>query len=162
MNVLVTGAAGYIGAAVCYKLLERGHEVVALDSMKYGDPAAIPPGIPVVARDIARYHDQHAIQYAMTSNRIEAVGRESADGSGEAILGQHGFGNGLHGGADSGIEGVGGRRLVAGTGDEAGNHEDVAGAGEADVGEAGVLVGLPGEGVGPCVEERVAGWACAR
>ena len=79
MNVLVTGAAGYIGAAVCYKLLERGHEVVALDSMKYGDPAAIPPGIPVVARDIARYHDQHAIQYAMTSNRIEAVAHLAAE-----------------------------------------------------------------------------------
>lgn len=39
-KVLVTGAAGFIGAAVCARLLEQGCEVVGLDSINdYYDPA---------------------------------------------------------------------------------------------------------------------------
>jgi UDP-glucuronate 4-epimerase len=38
--VLVTGAAGFIGAAVCQRLLERGERVVGLDNLNtYYDPA---------------------------------------------------------------------------------------------------------------------------
>lgn len=33
MNILVTGAAGFIGAAVCARLLERGDRIVALDNL---------------------------------------------------------------------------------------------------------------------------------
>ena len=33
MKILVTGAAGFIGAATALKLLERGHEVVGLDNL---------------------------------------------------------------------------------------------------------------------------------
>ena len=33
MNVLVTGGAGFIGAALCQRLLERGERVVALDNL---------------------------------------------------------------------------------------------------------------------------------
>jgi len=32
-RVLVTGAAGFIGAAFCLRLLERGDEVVGLDNL---------------------------------------------------------------------------------------------------------------------------------
>jgi UDP-glucuronate 4-epimerase len=32
MRVAVTGAAGFIGAKVAAKLLDRGHEVVAIDN----------------------------------------------------------------------------------------------------------------------------------
>ena len=40
MTVLVTGAAGFIGAAVCERLLERGERVVGLDNLNsYYDPA---------------------------------------------------------------------------------------------------------------------------
>lgn len=73
MKVLVTGAAGYIGSAVCYALLERGHEVVALDNLKYGPRDAVPPDVPLIHRDLADPHDQAAIRYALASNRIEAV-----------------------------------------------------------------------------------------
>ena len=40
MTVLVTGAAGFIGAAVCERLLARGERVVGLDNLNsYYDPA---------------------------------------------------------------------------------------------------------------------------
>jgi UDP-glucuronate 4-epimerase len=39
MTVLVTGAAGFIGAAVAHRLLERGKEVIGIDSLTtYYDP----------------------------------------------------------------------------------------------------------------------------
>ncbi|MGB1062472.1 MAG: NAD-dependent epimerase/dehydratase family protein, partial [Ketobacter sp.] len=33
MKVLVTGAAGFIGAALAHRLMDRGDEVVGLDNM---------------------------------------------------------------------------------------------------------------------------------
>lgn len=39
MKILVTGAAGFIGAAVCGRLIKNGHEVVGLDNINdYYDP----------------------------------------------------------------------------------------------------------------------------
>ena len=40
MTVLVTGAAGFIGAAVCERLLARGERVIGVDIVNdYYDPA---------------------------------------------------------------------------------------------------------------------------
>lgn len=40
MNILVTGAAGFIGSAVCHRLLHRGDNIVGLDNINdYYDPA---------------------------------------------------------------------------------------------------------------------------
>src|SRR5215472_1595705 len=36
-KILVTGAAGYIGSILCEQLLDSGHEVVAVDSLLYGE-----------------------------------------------------------------------------------------------------------------------------
>jgi UDP-glucose 4-epimerase len=43
MNVLVTGAAGYVGSVCAEVLVERGHRVIALDSLVEGHRAAVPP-----------------------------------------------------------------------------------------------------------------------
>ncbi|MGD9703377.1 MAG: UDP-glucose 4-epimerase GalE [Acidimicrobiia bacterium] len=47
MSVLVTGGAGYIGSHTVRKLVERGDEVVVLDSLRTGHPAAV-SGCPLV------------------------------------------------------------------------------------------------------------------
>jgi len=36
MRILVTGGAGYIGSLLCPGLLDRGHEVILLDSLMFG------------------------------------------------------------------------------------------------------------------------------
>ncbi len=36
MNILVTGAAGYIGSVVTEVLIDQGHSVVALDNLWAG------------------------------------------------------------------------------------------------------------------------------
>ena len=41
-TILVTGGAGYIGSVVCRTLLERGHQVVVLDSLEEGHRSALP------------------------------------------------------------------------------------------------------------------------
>ena len=34
-NILITGAAGYIGSMLCTKLVEEGYKVTAVDILKY-------------------------------------------------------------------------------------------------------------------------------
>ena len=43
MDILVTGAAGYIGSICSEVLLARGHRVIALDNLQEGHLAAVPP-----------------------------------------------------------------------------------------------------------------------
>jgi len=43
MRVLVTGGAGYIGSVAIERLIERGHDVVAVDNFERGHAAAIHP-----------------------------------------------------------------------------------------------------------------------
>lgn len=51
-RILVTGAAGYIGSAVCRKLLAHGYQVVGLDNLKYSSRDAVPVGADFFHRDI--------------------------------------------------------------------------------------------------------------
>jgi nucleoside-diphosphate-sugar epimerase len=52
MKVFVTGACGYKGTALVPKLLGAGHEVVAFDSMWFGNFLNPAPGLTVVKGDI--------------------------------------------------------------------------------------------------------------
>ena len=51
MSVLVTGGAGYIGSHTARLLHEQGRELVVLDSLEYGNAAAV-DGLPLVVGDI--------------------------------------------------------------------------------------------------------------
>jgi UDP-glucose 4-epimerase len=52
MKLLVTGGAGYIGSIVHRQLLERGHEVVVLDSLERGHRQAVDPRARFVEADL--------------------------------------------------------------------------------------------------------------
>ena len=80
MNVLVTGAAGFIGAALSERLLGRGHSVVGLDNFNdYYDPALKEaraarlegrPGFRMVRADLA---DAAALGAVFGAERFDVV-----------------------------------------------------------------------------------------
>lgn len=73
MNVLVTGAAGYIGSHAVKQLKEAGHHVVALDNLERGHHAAleeIDEDLPFEELDLAY---TEAITNALVYHRIECV-----------------------------------------------------------------------------------------
>ena len=70
MNILVTGAAGYIGSIVSEVLLSRGLQVVALDSLIEGHRAAVPAKAVFCHVDLAvRPH----LEEVFKQNKIDAV-----------------------------------------------------------------------------------------
>ncbi len=52
MRVLVTGGAGYIGSVTAAVLLDRGHQVVVVDSLVNGYEDAVPAGARFVRADV--------------------------------------------------------------------------------------------------------------
>ena len=52
MIFLVTGAAGFIGSALCQRLLSLGHRVVGYDNLSRGRRANLPPDVHLVEGDI--------------------------------------------------------------------------------------------------------------
>jgi UDP-glucose-4-epimerase GalE len=70
LNILVTGAAGYIGSIVSEVLLARGYQVVALDSLIEGHRAAVPAKAVFCHVDLAfRPH----LEEVFKQNKIDAV-----------------------------------------------------------------------------------------
>ena len=70
MNILVTGAAGYIGSVCSEVLLARGHQVIALDNLQEGHRGAVPPGATFCHADLAV---RPQIDGVFSQHRIDAV-----------------------------------------------------------------------------------------
>ncbi len=70
LQILVTGAAGYIGSICSEVLLARGHQVIALDNLLEGHRAAVPPAASFVQADLA---DRAQIARTFSEYKIEAV-----------------------------------------------------------------------------------------
>lgn len=77
MNILVTGAAGYIGSHTCARLIARGHRVLGIDNLYRGHMAAAQilkklgqDNFDFVRGDIA---DRFVIESLLQEHRIDAV-----------------------------------------------------------------------------------------
>ena len=70
MNILVTGAAGYIGSICSEVLLARGYQVVALDNLQEGHRAAVPPGAIFCRVDLGV---RAQIEEVFSKHKIDAV-----------------------------------------------------------------------------------------
>jgi UDP-glucose 4-epimerase len=70
MNILVTGAAGYIASICSELLLKAGHTVVGLDNFSEGHRSAVPPGVRFFECDL---NDAAALDLVFASAKIDAV-----------------------------------------------------------------------------------------
>ena len=70
MNILVTGAAGYIGSVVTEELTREGNFVVALDNLKQGHREAVVPEAVFVQADLA---DLEELDEVFRHYRIDVV-----------------------------------------------------------------------------------------
>lgn len=79
MHYLVTGAAGFIGAAVAERLLAGGHTVVTIDNLSTGYMEHIPKGAVFVQGDVA---DKSALSQ-MDHETFDAIIHIAGQSSGE-------------------------------------------------------------------------------
>ena len=52
MRVLITGGAGFLGAALAHRLVREGHRVQVLDDLSAGDPARLPKEVHFTRGDV--------------------------------------------------------------------------------------------------------------
>jgi len=70
MKILVTGAAGYIGSVCTEMLLERGHQVIALDDLSEGHEEAVDARARFCRVSL---YDVDSVDEVFRANRIDAV-----------------------------------------------------------------------------------------
>jgi UDP-glucose 4-epimerase len=70
MNILVTGAAGYVGSVVSERLAAEGHHVIALDNLKQGHRQALSPEADFVCADLG---DAELLDDIFAHHQIGAV-----------------------------------------------------------------------------------------
>lgn len=76
MNVLVTGAAGYVGSIVAEELLKDSHKVIVLDTFQQGHKGAVLPEAEFVQADIG---DTQALEDVFHRFKIDAVMHMAAE-----------------------------------------------------------------------------------
>ena len=69
-QVLVTGAAGFIGSHVCKHLLKQGHQVAGLDDLSGGFRDYVPPGVKFVEGSVT---DAVLVKQLFEKNKFEYV-----------------------------------------------------------------------------------------
>jgi len=70
MNILVTGAAGYIGSIVTEELIKKGNSVIALDNLEQGHREAVVPEALFVELDLGDLDKLHRV---FSEQKIDAV-----------------------------------------------------------------------------------------
>src|SRR3954464_13280531 len=70
MQVLVTGAAGYIGSHALRAVARAGHKPVALDNLSRGHRAAVPPEVPFHQLDV---RDTDQVEALLREQKIDCV-----------------------------------------------------------------------------------------
>ncbi len=70
MNVLVTGACGYIGSHAVRSLVAAGHKPVALDNLSRGHRGSLAPGVPFVEIDV---RDTDGVFAALKAHSVDCV-----------------------------------------------------------------------------------------
>jgi UDP-glucose 4-epimerase len=70
MNILVTGAAGYVGSVCAAELVKQGHSVVAYDNLTKGHRQAVVDQVQFVRGDVA---DTEKLKRVCKKHQIEAV-----------------------------------------------------------------------------------------
>jgi UDP-glucose 4-epimerase len=76
VNILVTGAAGYIGSVVTERLLVEGYRVIALDNLKQGHRQALSPETDFLCADL---NDSAMLDDIFSRFQIAAVMHLAAD-----------------------------------------------------------------------------------
>jgi UDP-glucose 4-epimerase len=79
MRYLVTGAAGFIGAAVADKLIHLGNEVVTIDNLSTGSVEHIPEGVKFIEGSTS---DENSIRQ-LNGERFDAIIHIAGQSSGE-------------------------------------------------------------------------------
>jgi len=70
MNVLVTGACGYIGSHAVRCLLAAGHRPIALDNLSRGHRESLPEGVPFAQVDV---RDTDAVARTLAQHSVDCV-----------------------------------------------------------------------------------------
>ncbi|HEX3777472.1 MAG TPA: UDP-glucose 4-epimerase GalE [Polyangiaceae bacterium] len=70
MNVLVTGACGYIGSHAVRCLARAGQRPIALDNFSRGHRESLPDGVPLIELDV---RDTERLKRALEQHQIECV-----------------------------------------------------------------------------------------
>ena len=78
-NYLVTGAAGFIGAALAGRLVSSGHTVVTIDNLSTGLIGNIPEGVTFIEGDCA----DPVVYELIPQERYDAIFHIAGQSSGE-------------------------------------------------------------------------------